>query len=938
MNRTGLATISVFAVLAARAGEVEAQVAPSTACIFHEDELVSKSNVNLVAVLQNAPRTKVTLSIDGKNGYHRELVWDPAVGDGLKHDILLPANTYTVQAYAEEDRVQTSSLVMTKTTQFKACRDDEIPSSVLDEMIRASGLSAAEKAALEARRAAATEKREALAKRRAENDKREKERGTTRSEPRASAPDSTEPHEGCEDIRAGQGLLVSTQRTLVYTSTMVSAGTQGSMGPVVHEEDATSWRPKIRLLCEPEGALELAKVPLATKQLYAASIARGFLDQTAPTIVTDTLAILAEIAVDRAKAGAMELVKERFVEPICNKLDLELLGLGNAGERALPRTCALMENMRLQDLLSSGRSLLDAARDDIRLTLVPRIVARLDIPAAAQDIAVLGLELGNRLIDGGSADVVGIDLLFAQLDRLFRRGTVASFKVVNSQFVRATFAAIRSELGADEYDRLKEQFLREVLQRVLPQDPGAWLSKRVLKTASEMKLAKKLQLADVTECARQKDEAKYFIAADRKVCINKLIERLRGLPEWGKTDALFESVYGLLPPEQLVSMVSAIGSTSLTNFAGFSEWLEVYAANKTELAKLWQAAVPPLLRQSCAVRVTLAVVKWCSGRDTCTASDIGAAWDRPETLFGPGQDALENLCWNRAANGTPLHVLRLPTIRTPYIELATRALAFLTPPPKGEERKRVLAMLRWTFDLAKTLDENRASSVQKLEEILELFESRDYVRAIGQTLALARCSDTLSTASCSRSPEMKKAMELLGVVASYVQVYEETKTADREEAKAARKKAIESLIDSATDRRERGHHVVLALGSNVGFTSTWATNVPHEFALRVPLGLTLQFLPRGSDGTGWFWKWWGVHAGFQVADLGQFIRPDEDDDVTWSSFVAPGLELGLLFGQPNRAVALTVHGTYAPTLTESSDPSWRLGLSLSYYVPFFDLN
>lgn len=42
-------------------------------------------------------------------------------------------------------------------------------------------------------------------------------------------------------------------------------------------------------------------------------------------VVTDTLAILAEIAVDCAKTSAMALVKERFVTPMCKRLDLELL-------------------------------------------------------------------------------------------------------------------------------------------------------------------------------------------------------------------------------------------------------------------------------------------------------------------------------------------------------------------------------------------------------------------------------------------------------------------------------------------------------------------------------------------------------------------------------------------------------------------------------------
>lgn len=925
------AALISFVVLAS-ATRLAAQPAATT-CVFDEDKLYTMSNVKLVALLQNAPRTKVTLSIDGKSGFHREIVWDPAVGDGLKHDLLLPEDTYTVLAYAEDDRVQTNSLVMTKTTQFKSCRDDEIAPRLLRSMLdrELAFPEVANNKGLES----AIRIRLAMAEARAKSSKKPLE--PARPKDPCPEPDGAKSHEGCRDYIDGEGLLVSTQRTALYTSTMVNAaGTAGARAcPVLYDDPANSWRPKIRVLCEPNGALELAKVPLATKQLYAASIARGFLDQTAPAVVTDTLTILAEIAMDRAKAGAMELVKERFVAPICDRLDLELLGLGNTGERALPRTCALLENMRLQDLLSSGRNLLEAARDDLRLTLVPRIVTRLDVPAAAQDIAVLALELGNQLIDGGS-NVSGIDLLFTQLDRLFRRGTVGSFAIVNQQFVRETLTKLKNELGSEDYGRLKDELLREILQRVLPQDPGEWLSSHVRRTQSELSLAKKLQLDQVSECGRPKDEDRYFVPADRTQCITKLIAHFHGLLDWSATEELFESIYGTLPSEQLVGMVSAAGAKRLVAFTRLPEWLEAYATDHDKLGELAKLAASPLLQRGCAVRVTLAVVKWCSGRDTCTASDIGSALDHPETLFGPAKnDALENLCWDQPRGGVPS--LHLPTIRAPYIELATRAIGFLAPPAKGEERKRIEAMLHWTFDLAKTLDDNRASSVQKLEEILTLFEKRDYVRAIGQTLALARCSDTLPTASCSRSKEMKKAMELLGVVASYMQVYDETKSSDLAEAKEARKKALETLIDSATDRRERGRDVILSLGSNVGFSSTWSTEQSHQFALRVPLSLSLQYLPSGSGVAG-FRSFWGLHVGVQVADLGQFILPKGEGDVTWSSFVAPGLEVGFLFGQPNRTFALTGHISYAPTLTDDSKPAWRGGISLSYYVPFFDLN
>src|SRR5688500_4917808 len=126
------------------------------------------------------------------------------------------------------------------------------------------------------------------------------------------------------------------------------------------------------------------------------------------------------------------------------------------------------------------------------------------------------------------------------------------------------------------------------------------------------------------------------------------------------------------------------------------------------------------------------------------------------------------------------------------------------------------------FDLAKSVDSGAIASIEKLEEITTLFEKRDYVRAIAQAMAMATqiagcdkdCRDTLT-----------RAIQLIGAVTSYLQVYDETKNADAAEAKAARKKAIESLIDSATDRKDRGRQWIVSLGSNVGLATGWRDRV-----------------------------------------------------------------------------------------------------------------
>ena len=69
------------------------------------------------------------------------------------------------------------------------------------------------------------------------------------------------------------------------------------------------------------------------------------------------MSLLAEVALDRAKAMGVKLVRERLVEP-CGRLELD-------GRPLLPQTCAALESIRLEDLASTGRQLADAALGDL---------------------------------------------------------------------------------------------------------------------------------------------------------------------------------------------------------------------------------------------------------------------------------------------------------------------------------------------------------------------------------------------------------------------------------------------------------------------------------------------------------------------------------------------------------------------------------------------
>lgn len=841
-------------------------IAAGNCSIDGPDLTVNVASSTVVATLDTPPRTKVTLSVDGDAGFHRELTWAPDDGDGLQHEVLLSQGNYKIAVSVAEDRIQSGTLLLLTrfTSNLKSRRSDQTAAITITPQITAITAD-----------------------------------GVAKEIDKPPPPPAT-----------------------------------------------------LTLNCD-LGRMPLSTLRLETKQLYAASVARGFLDQTAPSIVTETLALLAEIAVERGQAAVMKIAKDHFVEPICTKLTLELLRIGPA-ERAFPRTCTILTTMRLGDLLSSGRALLEAARDDLRLTILPALIDKAGLPAASRDVAVLALELGNELLDGGGASGAELDLLISLLDRAFFAGAAATSRTLRTAYV--------TELLASKAVGL-EYVISQVLRRALPDDPGELISQYVA-DAADSKLADRLLLAGTPACARKYEDATVFVPADKAKCVEALAAKLAAESDW------LERIETIATLDDVVALISAAASHKLGKT--FEEWIE--ESLPTRVAATFANAVPtPALRGVCGVRLVIGVVKWCSARDSCKAGDIATAIDNPEALFAPVPEHVrlssvatvaDSLCWT---NGK----LNLPTVRRDYIELATRALTFLMPPAKGEENKRVEAVLRWMFDLAKSIATAESPSkgilLGRLEEVIELMMRKEYVRALGQSVHLAVEISGCADAKCPIPEPLRKATVLIGTVASYLQVYDDTKALDPAEAKAARKKALESLIDESTDRTSRASNWILSLGSPVGAFGGWkwtpgtsgagysSADFGNAFVSegavgwRVPLALAFQRMPSS-------WSYFGFHAAATFADLGNFLRGrahDQSDDIHWKDFVEIGGQLGVLIGSGNHAVVVAGEISWSPGLYEREvkinntdgtsymkelSGALTLGFTVAYYVPFLDFN
>lgn len=853
--------IAVAMLLAARAEALAEKNGCTFAAAADGGSVTVTSGARLVARLADAPRTRVTLSIDDAAGNHSELVWDPAVDDGLQHTLLLQGaaggRIWTFTPSSEQERIQTGQVVVIISTSF------------VGEL----------------------------------------------SGPAASLTDSL-------TLKGSRSAMTATVST-VTPSTKVAGS------------------PRIILSCE-LGEVEMSSLKLDSRRVEMAANARGLLDQAVPAPVAEALTLLAEVAIDHAKAGAMKLVKQKFVEPMCSKLTLNALALRGSGP-AFPRACSLLEQLRLEDVLSSGASIVTAAKDDIRLTIAPALLDAVIANDETRELAKIALQFANRLIDGESDSVVDVDLLVAFLDRLaWSNGFEQSQDVVLGWLQNLKLDA-----------NAQKALVRSTLNRALPStfwdDPRSPL----LVFANC-----KRKYRDVTSWMPDKDgqfPVGEYLTPDRRACLESLLATLFDATKFGDVEA---SVRAALKARyfRLDDLVKELRGRAPVRLASYLA--ATYGkGGASKLSPYLEQSAEPVLENACAVRLIVGITKWCSGRETCSAGDVAYAIDNPRRIFKPSNELPEALCWTGSA---PDEKYRLPESTAQFIDLGVRMISFLRPAAKGDERTRALAMVRWLFSVVRTV--NTEPLVDRLEQIAGQLIEGDYLRAMTESFSVAR--EVCRRTTCADWEPAKRALALVGAVASYVRTYEQTKSLDAAAARDARRKAIASLIDSATDREGRETNVVYSLGAPVGFSAgvrlsagddasygsrLGAYDAAAGLQLRVPLAIAVQWLPKDDDDL------FGSHLALWVADLGQFTRtrpPGSTDEISWKDFVGIGAQAGFLLGSKSHSLVLAAEASYAPglyardvMLVENGQTTVRnvsgvftFGVTLAYYVPFFDLN
>lgn len=123
---------------------------------------------------------------------------------------------------------------------------------------------------------------------------------------------------------------------------------------------------------------------LSTVQVGALSTGavRSF-SSPVPDAVQDVLQLLAEIAVDRAEAEGVRIFKAKVVKYVCTNLTLGILADdakpsdAKSSDPLLPATCGQLSTLRITDLGSTAKGLLQALREDFIDVVLPAFEAKL---------------------------------------------------------------------------------------------------------------------------------------------------------------------------------------------------------------------------------------------------------------------------------------------------------------------------------------------------------------------------------------------------------------------------------------------------------------------------------------------------------------------------------------------------------------------------------
>lgn len=698
--------------------------------------------------------------------------------------------------------------------------------------------------------------------------------------------------------------------------------------------DKSSWvtvdaAPKVTLEIVPK-ATRLDRLGLADAALDAGGIVpstRG-LDSTIPDAVRETLTLLAEIAVDRAKAEGARLLKDRIQKYLCTGLTIDgvFRMAANGAQRLLPATCGQLENLRFSDLGASASGLVHALREDTIDVVVPALLdalppsipsaTRLKTPVAKAAIRVAAMAV-RRGFTPSSVRLAALGLL-----------DVAALPPQLTQALRVAIQCTKQDCSLGDVRALMQEVTTDLL------------------AAAHLPAALAPLVNFAATCAPNPAAAACG-GANLKALVGAL--------------AMIDITQAPAPMRDAIALAVKCSQTtcSATDVTAFIEELAPLALARTSVPTKFQ----PILDQAVTCALT-----GCTATDLqtmvnnlangLTATDLVTL---PDSLRGALDVATRCAAAPASCGAADLRafVAALQVVDPFWLNAAQRLITMLRPRADADGVKLGGELIDLLLDVVKHECPDRKCEilVTAMREITVGVVEADYLRALGGIQAAL-----VATGFADRL--VGKPFELAATIASYVSTYRETKDKDAAVARDLRKRALEGLIDAATDRTNRGGNWIVSLGASVGFSGgvrrfgsapDGVNTLQSLKDVRLPLGISVQRIPEPDRALGW-----GCYGMLGIADLAQFVSSPVDrtttppggaemttsleTEPTWSDFVAVELQLGVRFGSARVPLMVGIDAYYRPRARFEIDGATRstsvlhLGGFIGFNVPFFDLN
>jgi hypothetical protein len=768
---------------------------------------------------------------------------------------------------------------------------------------------------------------------------------------------------------AGTATVAETQSCTTgcqYAMTLRSsfeAAVDGGVAPTGH-------RLILRLLRTAVPAIDL----LGESSAYGIATSRGIEPLSAAMLFNDAARAIVDVAVERAHRNAEQLIARRLEEIFCERLTLERLRVGgfmadwlprDESGPLLPRTCDAVSGVRIQELAASAKIVEKAlASDLLHLAFASlRNVATCDLLCRLR--AVSGLLEHGPPEDGSKAS------LFSALRQ-------ASGLLVDDAELRRASKKFDAALGNGDLTEEKKLTAVRSIWREVCRHTVATLTSPIYKGSLG-----NLEYGSVlAACDMAKPKSKEVISALKKEAsdlhsaLESVEKRAAATPTPGVVAPTLskreEDALALVDErEHLAEVLQLIETLSVS----------LLESRTTRSERDMQLLLLGLARKD--GKVVSTAVGW---RDALL---VGSAILTECMAQGPcSADELKRALYQE----TSVITQRNPRLKVAFDDwpdlplLLARAVDVLRPPPGTPSRATAKAALNIALDVVtqaikqreyaqESLNAGTAEKMRLARELVNAIAGQDMNGTVQLSGALI---SRLISERCQRSAEpnnvcftpansasVKKWFGVLGAFVGYASSYRtENKEADTEEQRKQRgederKKAMNALLDAATDRSNRGRDRVWSIGVAVGGVVSGGRMAQTGDKLGVmgnvslPIGFAYEVLPHGA-GFGVL----GFHLRATFLDVGQYLQvrtkvkddgkgkaPDERAiaEPRAATSLCLGLAPGALIGGPSQSVLVGFDWGYAPWLDFRNDDSkgrgaWRFGGFVGTYISFLDFN